>query len=491
MIQKSVEGIHTNINPDCESTEIEYLYVELSKAYDELKKSEERYRLIFDNLPLGYMSMDENARIIDVNRTFSDFFGYDRNEIIGRFFSDFLAEGVEYHHKVSFPEYKRTGIAKNIVRKVVKKNGSIAVVTMNGRVRYDNNGKFIQTHCMIMDITEHRKAEEALKKSEREKALIMGAMSERVLYHDANRRIIWANRAAEENLSMSSEQLSGRTCFEILKNRSMPCDDCPAMRVFDTLKPQKGEIHINGKVLEMAAHPVIDDENQFIGVVQISSDITERKFLEKRILELSSKERNDIGHDLHDGPGQYLTGISMLATALHQRLPLEMVDARTMVNQIIDSADSAKIIMRSIIQGLCIVVDDPQGLASALSVLADNITALHNIHCSLVSEGPGLIDDHTVSTQLFFIAHEAVNNAVKHGFCSNIRIFLNTGKQAVHLSIKDDGQGFSLSSTTGQGMGLRIMQYRASMIDATLEIKSTASGTSVTCIVPCSGAQKD
>jgi PAS domain S-box-containing protein len=479
-----VEKTFTKVSPASESAEIERRYAELSEAYDALKKSTEQYRLIFGNLPLGYMSMDENARIIDANQTFLEFLGYGRDEIVGKFFADLLAEGVKYHREISFPAFKRTRIARNIVWKVVKKDGSIATVTMNGRVSYDENGNFIQAHCMMMDITEQCKAEEALRKSEKEKALILGVMSERVVYHDTDRRIIWANKGTEEASDMSPEDLSGRVCFEVWRNRSIPCEDCPAMRVFETHKPQRGEVHVDGKVLEMAAHPVMDEKNRFAGVVQISADITKRKLLEKRILELSSKKRNDIGHDLHDGFGQYLTGISMLATALQQQLPPEMVDAKTTVSQIVDSADSAKRLMRSIIQGLCLVADEPEGLMSALSVLAGNITTLHNVHCSLVSEGSGLIDDHAVSTQLFSVAQEAVNNAVKHSSCSHIRIFLSTGKRAVRLSIEDDGRGFFLHSAEDQGMGLRIMRYRASMAAAALEVKSTASGTSVVCTAP-------
>ncbi len=263
------------------------------------------------------------------------------------------------------------------------------------------------------------------------------------------------------------------------------------MRVFDTHKPQKGEAHVDGKVLEMAAHPVMDEDNRFAGVVQISSDITERKLLEKRILELSSKERNDIGHDLHDGLGQYLTGISIFATALHQQLPPEMADAKATAKQIVDSADSAKRIMRSIIQGLGLVADEPQGLMSALSVLASNITSLYDVHCSLITEDQGLIDDHTVSTQLFFIAHEAVNNAVKHSSCSHIGISLSTRNQVVRLSIEDNGCGFSLPSSADQGMGLGIMRYRASMVRAAIEVKATSSGTSIICVAPLSASPKD
>jgi len=499
--RKGETRIATSVHPVRETSvavglydELAERFAKLNEAYTLVKRSEERYRLVFDNLPLGYMSMDENARIIDANQTFLDFFGYSYDELVGRPFADLLAEGVRYHREVTFPRFKQTGIARNLVWKVVKKDGSIAIVTMNGRVRYDENGNFIQTHCMMMDITEHRKALEALRKSEKEKALILGVMSERVLYHDANRRIIWANRVAQETGETPSGQageLSGRTCFEVWRNRSTPCENCPAMRVFDTHKPEKGEVCVDGKVLEMAAHPVMDEHNRFVGVVQISSDATERKLLEKRILELSSKERSDIGRDLHDGLGQYLTGISILATALRQQMPQEISDASATVQQIVDSAESAKRIMRSTLQGLCLVSDEPQGLASALSVLASNISALHGVPCSLVSEGSGLVSDHTIPTQLFFIAQEAVNNAVKHSSCSRIRIQLSTSRRTVRLSVTDDGHGFSVHSAEGQGMGLRIMRYRASMVGATLRVKATPEGTTITCVAPLFGNRED
>jgi len=490
-IVTSMDSVHETHPAGVPYDELAERFSKLNEAYKLLKRSEERYRLVFDNLPLGYMSMDENARIIDANRAFLDFFGYSYDEFVGRPFADFIAEGVEYHREVAFPEFKRKGVVKNLVWKVVKRDGSLAIVSMNGRVRYDEKGQFIQTHCMMMDITEHRKAEEALRKSEKEKALILGVMSERVLYHGLDRRIIWANRVAEETSGMSSEQLLGKNCFEVLRNRSAPCEDCPAMRVFDTHKPEKGEACVDGKVLEMAAHPVMDEQNRFVGVVQISSDVTERKLLEKRILELSSKERSDIGRDLHDGLGQYLTGISILATALRKQLPQEMSDARVTVQQIVDSAESAKGIMRSILQGLCLVSDEPQGLASALSVLSSNITTLHGISCSLVSEDSASVSDHTVSTQLFFIAQEAVNNAVKYSSCCRIRILLRTSKRAVRLSVIDDGHGFSVHSTQGNGMGLRIMRYRAFIVGASLQVKSTSEGTTVTCVAPLYGNRED
>ncbi len=460
-------------------------FADLQAAYHELQRSEARYRLMFENVPLGYMSMDENARLIDVNKAFADFFGYRFEEIIGRQFADLLADGVEYHRKVSFPAFKRRGYSKDIVWNVRKKSGEIATIVMNGRVRYDEDGNFIQTHCMMMDITEYRKAEEALRKSEREKALILGAMSERVIYHDEQRRIIWANRIAAETAGLSLEQIAGKFCFELFRHRATPCEDCPAMLVFQTRSAHAGEIKVDGKILQMTAHPVFDQNHAFVGVVQISSDITERKQLERELLDISSNERRRIGHDLHDGMGQQLTGISFLATALQHQLSTLQPDAAETAARIAEAADSALKLMRSILQGLCLVTAEPQGLMSALAVLAANTTELCKLDCQFACKTPVMLDDYTTASHLFYIAHEAVCNAVKHSGCSRIRIALEQQRSSLRLSVRDNGTGFPPPTGEQNGMGMRTMRYRAAIIGATLEIRGNKDkGTAVTCLMP-------
>ncbi|NVN90450.1 MAG: PAS domain S-box protein [Desulfuromonadales bacterium] len=459
----------------------------LSETHTLLQKSEERYRLMFENVPLGYMSMDENARLLDVNKAFADFFGYSCEEIVGRPFADFLAEGVNHHRQTSFPAFKRKGYAKNIVWNVRRKDGSRATIVMNGRVRYDEAGRFIQTHCMMLDITEHRKAEEALRKSESEKALILGAMSERVIYHGEDSRIIWANRVAAENAGITPEQMSGRLCYELLHRRPTPCEDCPAMLVFQTHRAQTGELKADGKILEMAAHPVFDEQNNFIGVVQIAADVTERRQLERELLELSGQERRRIGHDLHDGLGQQLTGISYLATALKQQLLEIQPDAAETAARIALTADTALKLMRSILQGLCLVAAEPEGLMSALALLATNTSDICLTDCQFSCDEPVLISDYSAASHLFYIAHEAVCNAVKHSGCSRIRINLDQSADMVKLIIVDNGSGIGTQSGGQRGMGLRTMRYRASLIGAQFEIIGAKdAGTTISCTMAVS-----
>lgn len=259
------------------------------------------------------------------------------------------------------------------------------------------------------------------------------------------------------------------------------------MLAFQTRTAHAGEIQVDGKILQMTAHPVVDQHNRFVGVVQISADITERKQLERELLDISSKERRRIGHDLHDGMGQQLTGISFLATALQQQLSNLQPDAAETAARIAESADSALKLMRSILQGLCLVTAEPQGLMSALSVLASNTTDLCRLDCRFSCSKPVMLQDYSTASHLFYIAHEAVCNAVKHSNCSRIRISLEQQRTSLRLNIRDNGCGFILQPGEQSGMGQRTMRYRASIIGATLEIRGIqGKGTTITCLLPSS-----
>ncbi|WP_168206037.1 PAS domain S-box protein [Geobacter sp. FeAm09] len=460
----------------------------LRTAYDNLKKSEERYRLMFENVPLGYLSMDQNARLIDANNALLDFLGYSRDEFIGKRFADLLVEGVDYHLNVTFPAFKKSGISQNIVWKVRKKDGSVAIIQMNGRVRYDENGNFIQTHCMMQDITEQKKAEKALRKSEQEKALILGAMSDRVIYHDADMRILWANRVAADSSGLPLSEMEGKYCYAVWHQRTEPCEGCPVAAAFQTRQVCTGEMHVNNKVMLIGGYPVLDDNGTFLGVVQVSKDTTERRLLEKQILDMSSREQQRIGHDLHDGLGQHLTGISFLASALHCQLsgasPEESDDAK----QIAEHANAALSLMRSLVKGLCPVNKDAKGLMLSLDSLAANVENMYGIACRFRCDEPVLIHNNLIATHLYYITNEAVNNAVKHSKGSCIAISLSCDGDMIRLAVADNGQGGFLETYNGQkGIGLRTMEYRCKMIGAALRLQSTASeGTTVTCSLPVS-----
>jgi len=208
-------------------------------------------------------------------------------------------------------------------------------------------------------------------------------------------------------------------------------------------------------------------------VIVTGIDITERKRLEKAILEVSAREQHRIGEDLHDGLGQHLTGIAFMSKVLESKLSEmslpESVDAAKIVKLVNEAINKT----RELSRGLLPVVSDAHGLMSALTRYAEETQDLFRISCRFECGSPVLVYDVNVATHLYHIAREAVNNAIKHGHPSHI---------VIRLSAEN---GISEASANQAGMGLNIMNYRANMVGGLLDVrKNSTAGTSVVCVFP-------
>ncbi len=224
------------------------------------------------------------------------------------------------------------------------------------------------------------------------------------------------------------------------------------------------------------------DRRLFTGFVR---DITERKQLEKEILEISDREQRRIGYDLHDGLCQQLAGIELMSQVLEQRLGRRSKTAAAQVGAIGQNVRAAIAQTRSLARGLSPVTLESEGLMSALAELAVNTQKLFPVACQFACDPPVLLPDLAAASNLYRIAQEAVSNAIKHGRAKNIVISLATERGRVVLRVTDNGTGFPAKTSKPPGMGLRIMQSRAGMIGGTLVIERSASGgVRVTCSAP-------
>ncbi|HMB90479.1 MAG TPA: PAS domain S-box protein [Rhodothermales bacterium] len=218
----------------------------------------------------------------------------------------------------------------------------------------------------------------------------------------------------------------------------------------------------------------------FTGLVR---DITERRRLEQEALRISDQERRRIGQDLHDNLGQMLTGIGLIAQNLTRAMEAKGQAEAEELAEITDLIKEADQYARTLARGLIPVDLEGRGLVDALERLALNAERLFGIRCSFEQIGSVLIHDNSVATHLYRIAQEAVSNAVKHGKAPHVRMLLASGWGRVRLRIVDDGIGFPEDLDEDRpGMGVRIMQYRARVIGATLEIaRGVEKGTIITC----------
>ncbi len=205
----------------------------------------------------------------------------------------------------------------------------------------------------------------------------------------------------------------------------------------------------------------------------------EQKKLEQELLQASERERRRIGQTLHDGLASHMTGLSTLTQSLMAKGAEDgdslTVDARSL-QRIVDLAQEGARQARTMARGLNPVKLDQKGLPAALQTLAENQEFRFGVTCTFDQDGllPELPKD--ASINLYWIAHEAVHNAIKHGEADRLSIQLHGGEQVV-LEVIDDGRGLpSPVEELKEGMGLATMRYRAELVGASLEIRDRDEG---------------
>jgi two-component system CheB/CheR fusion protein len=216
---------------------------------------------------------------------------------------------------------------------------------------------------------------------------------------------------------------------------------------------------------------------------QISA-VTDRERTMSQAAALVWREQQSLVHTLHDSLGQQLTGIGMLSSGLSKRLDGSNGDVAEIVSQIATQAQASVEQVRQLSKGLFPVEVDADGLAHALRRLAETTSRLGETRCTVEEAGRVLVRDNRLATELYRIAQEAVTNALKHANAQTITVRLVAEAGTTILSIADDGRGVGANGREGQGMGLRIMRYRAQSIGASLTVESTPDeGTVVTCLL--------
>jgi len=124
----------------------------------------------------------------------------------------------------------------------------------------------------ICTVVKGKKAEEALRESEKEKSAILDSMSELVSHQDLKHRILWVNRKAADSVNMKAEQLKGHYCHELWAKSVNPCTGCPIAEIIKTGQPQQGEITTpDGRVWSISGYPIKDANGNVTSVVEVVS----------------------------------------------------------------------------------------------------------------------------------------------------------------------------------------------------------------------------
>ncbi len=339
------------------------------------------------------------------------------------------------------------------------------------------------------EIEERRKTEELFSKA------FHSSPSGMFIANMKTRRLIDANQRFLDFIGCSRESLGGKS----LRSLSM-------FQHSETFDRILGLLNAEGRVRDMDVEATDALGQVRLGTINAElvyiwgdqcllcsvDDQTETKRLEREIIDISERERLQLGQYLHDDLCSHLLGIEVMQKVLRQRLAASGYTELSAVDKVRDLVQEAIDKTGRISRGLCPTFIAEQELELTLQELCRDIAQIYGVSCRLRHDNGILMPEPATATHIFYIAREAAYNAVKHGKARNIRLCLATQQEdEAELQIHDDGCGLP-EHVPSRGMGIRIMHYRARRIGAVLHIqREDPAGTRVTIRFNPNSTQKE
>jgi PAS domain S-box-containing protein len=452
---------------------------ELEHTQEMLHVSEDKYR-----------RLGKDGKITFFNEFAQKFFGYTERQILGKnIIGTIIPEKDSSGRNLAElirdikrqPELYTTYENENIC-----KDGRRVWVTWANKAIHDEQRNITEILCVGHDTTERKHMENQLQllaaaiRNSNDAITVQDLEGNIISWNLGAKRIYGYNEAEAMKMNISriipdhkqGEMMS--LVEKVLKGENI--------KFFETQRLTK-----NNRILDISLTATLlkDEKGKPHAITTTERDITERRRLEKEILDITERERELIGQEMHDGIGQVLTGIAVkckgLALKLKDKSSEEMKDALA-ISKLANKAIGQT---RDLAKMLYPVDIETGGLVSALTTLASNTEKTMEVTCRFRCGKSVSVKNLVEAKQIYRIVQEAITNAVRHGKANNININLRSTKKGTILLVKNDGFDFPKLSSNRKGIGLKIMQYRTDLIGGSLDIrKGDKGGSVVTCIFP-------
>jgi PAS domain S-box-containing protein len=467
---------------------------EQKRAEKALQESEAKYHDLYDYAPDMFTSVDvATAKIIECNQTFCEVMGYTREEVIGR--SIF-----EMYHPDSFERTKntfRTFIAPHQMSdtqlQLRRKDGSRIDVSLRSSGVYDEHGGFLYRRTAWRDITDRKRAEEALQQSEEQVRLLLNSTGEGIYGVDLQGNCTFSNPACLRLLGYDDvSDLLGKNMHNLIHHtliggQPYPQEEC---RIYQAFREGKGT-HVDDELLwcsdgtsfpaEYWSYPVRRN-NEFVGSVVTFVDITDRNRAEETQLQQMRElaiveERNRLAREIHDTLAQGLTAIIWQLNAAEQAVASGGEQASLYLERVRNLARESLQEARRSVWDLRSGPLEGRTLAHALREETERVADGREIQTSFVVSGEDRVLPSGVEAALLRICQEALTNTLKYARATQVIVTLAFGDSQVQLAVKDNGVGFDPETPkSGRedsgGFGLINMRERIHLLGGELAVQS-------------------
>jgi len=257
---------------------------EKRRLLDTLAQREDHFRMLFEQAPIPYQSLDIDGNILEVNSRWLAELGYERAEAIGKWFGDFLQSESKAAFLVNFPRFKAAGSVTGVVFNMIRKDGSAITVSFNGRISHDKHGAFRQTHCIFSNITEQKRSEEERGQLS---AMIDKSLNEIYVFDAATLKFSYANEGALRNLGYSMKELSTMTSVNL---KPLYTEESFRAAIQPLIAGEKRRLLLetihrrkDGTTYPVEVHLQLMGDRSHPTFLAIINDITERKIAEQAL----------------------------------------------------------------------------------------------------------------------------------------------------------------------------------------------------------------
>jgi len=482
---------------------------ERKRAAEALRESEARERAkvkeletLLDAAPITILiATDAECKCITANRTGSQL----HNVPLGANFSRsaipvglplpfrIMRDGVEIPtEELPLQRAAATGIpVLGAFSTVVSEDGTEHHMIGNAAPLFDEDGKPRGAVGAFVDITERKRAEEALRESENKLRLLLDSTAEAIYGIDLEGRCTFCNPACLRALGYERDDgLIGKNMHHLIHHTHTdgtlyPVEEC---RIFRALRTGEG-VHVDDEVLWRANRTSFPAEywsypqrrgQEIVGAVVAFIDITERKVAEvalasvsRRLIEAQEQERTRIARELHDDIGQRLALLTIELEQLQQNSPDLPAEVRSRVGVLREQVSGVATDVQSLSHELHSSKLEYLGIATALRAFCEEFSDQQNVEVVFAHDEVPRTLPQGISLCLFRVLQEALHNAVKHSGARRFDVELRVTSNQIQLTVRDSGSGFDVAEAMKtHGLGLVSMAERLKLVDGQLSIDS-------------------